>query len=65
LKLKYVEPLSNVAVNFNLRRYNKALLEALMHARSGAGADCTLPHRADNLDGNGCGSTGCGACKKP
>ena len=38
---------------------HKALLEALMHARSTG--DCTLPLRADNLDGNGSGSAGCGA----
>jgi hypothetical protein len=30
LKLKYDEPRSNVAFNFNLRRYNKVLTELAM-----------------------------------
>jgi acyl transferase domain-containing protein len=38
---------------------HRALLEMLMHARSSD--DCTLPLRSDNLDGNHCGSAGCGA----
>lgn len=38
---------------------HRALLEMLMHARSSG--DCTLPLRSDTLEGNGCGSAGCGA----
>jgi hypothetical protein len=48
LKLKYDEPLSNVAFNFNLRRYSKASFEAAAHiarkAAEAAAADTANKH---------------------
>ena len=38
---------------------HRQLLEMLMHAR--AAEECTLSSRGDDLEGNGCGSVGCGA----
>ena len=39
---------------------HRQLLEMLMHARAAA-EECTLSSRGDDLEGNGCGSVGCGA----